>query len=987
MLQDAMSASRSYIMFFTLWTFLSVAPVYADPCTQGQHREVNDPRRSTAISPTSGDTMLCDSLLSSPPIWYRFTSPAGGDMPTANPGLLKCSTLFPVWLNGNIPSVADGEVTRQACVTNFGVSCSSPFNIKVKNCGLYRVYQLPRTTGCPIAYCAGSEAPCPPGTSSPTGYTPGCSAGFPNLTKKPNLSWTVGTGPEIVFECKPDVSEFTATQLVNMRFDITWYFDGSKVHSQLDVAQGSFPGKLHEAQWTGTHTLGITISCGVKAKYSAGGTPSPEVKSDGFFAGIEILTPKPLKIKSNDPPKQIQLRPTVPVLCPLGLPLISLCPKLRVEVRVPEIQGNPGVCPQTGVAVGPNVVFQNTACGVEIPSFPTLTPGWNAIVSLNVAGTITSTYFGDKISNVKLATLSFPSHPAWSNYYLPDFPVLVYNVAVQLAGKMCYSHNDPHMRTFDGERYENQNAGEFVVYKHRTLPVQVNARFEPCQGIAGATCNCAVAVKSGTDIFIADACNDLRLLKQGLNTPYSVGVVGCDLEGMKIEMTNGGKKFKITLPTGGQVVITYQSCCGGKFLSLDIHPGELDIDNTRGLCGVLNSNVNDDFLHSDLTTVTPHTTSHPNAFSLSWKVTVATESLLTGTPGTTYARHPYCKCPVNNWDPTASLDCNLNNQVAVCVNQATVTSAFFQQCQKRRDTTNDDDVFEPRVYVDYDDFVPAEAEWRNGWNEASAREFCNRYIFSKESVKRCTELSNVDTEGPVEGCVLDIKLSGGTGWAFTAVENVKVSCEAELRRNTSLWIFDVKTNTTRLPDVIDKICMNECSGHGICEGGECICEDRYGGEDCSVDLTAVPVLFGVPNGGVCDIRNRTCAKTQVYGETFLNTTKLICRIKKYEVYEWEYGEFIQVHGHEEPAQFKQFQEIFCPLVLYESPPSLVIKYLISVANDGVNFSNEVVLTVYNPECFICEIHAEHVWCSVRPGVCLIHGNCYIGEECLEHGPV
>lgn len=60
-----------------------------------------------------------------------------------------------VFIQGTLPSDADGEVSRTACIVGFSGPCSRIINIRIKSCGEYRVYHLlpvPQTT---TAYCIG----------------------------------------------------------------------------------------------------------------------------------------------------------------------------------------------------------------------------------------------------------------------------------------------------------------------------------------------------------------------------------------------------------------------------------------------------------------------------------------------------------------------------------------------------------------------------------------------------------------------------------------------------------------------------------------------------------------------------------------------------------------------------------------------------------------------------------------------------------------
>ena len=92
----------------------------------------------------------CDSSKSG---WYRFTEGAGRKMPTACVPINRCNTRATGWLNGNHPTVADGQVTRQVCFHWSSDCCLWSTNIQVRNCGEYFVYLLSGTPVCSLRYC------------------------------------------------------------------------------------------------------------------------------------------------------------------------------------------------------------------------------------------------------------------------------------------------------------------------------------------------------------------------------------------------------------------------------------------------------------------------------------------------------------------------------------------------------------------------------------------------------------------------------------------------------------------------------------------------------------------------------------------------------------------------------------------------------------------------------------------------------------------
>ena len=151
------------VLFFNL-AFLLVAkqastqPVCNGCCRNGTgYTEIDEPRRSIDSIWKYGQMALCDRSL--PWGWYRFTSYAGGKMPTSKVDRNRCGTLAPVWLNGDNHPINEGTVTQKACINFYDINngCAQSFNIAITNCGLFFVYYLRPTYSCAVAYCAGKS--------------------------------------------------------------------------------------------------------------------------------------------------------------------------------------------------------------------------------------------------------------------------------------------------------------------------------------------------------------------------------------------------------------------------------------------------------------------------------------------------------------------------------------------------------------------------------------------------------------------------------------------------------------------------------------------------------------------------------------------------------------------------------------------------------------------------------------------------------------
>ena len=124
-------------------------------CQQSGFTEIDEPRRSINSVWKVGKLALCDRSLSWG--WYRFTSYVGGVMPTSVVSPKHCGTVAPIWLRGRHPTVADGTVTRKACINFYNINngCAQSFDIRVRNCSSFYVYFLRPTYSCAVAYCAG----------------------------------------------------------------------------------------------------------------------------------------------------------------------------------------------------------------------------------------------------------------------------------------------------------------------------------------------------------------------------------------------------------------------------------------------------------------------------------------------------------------------------------------------------------------------------------------------------------------------------------------------------------------------------------------------------------------------------------------------------------------------------------------------------------------------------------------------------------------
>ncbi|RMX47718.1 hypothetical protein pdam_00012356 [Pocillopora damicornis] len=94
----------------------------------------------------------CDNHLTH--TWYRFSGAAGIMMATRCIPRNRCNSQMSGWISGSNPSVADGKVTRTACMHSSSGCCTHYYSsVEIRNCSGFYVYNLPPTSTCNSRYC------------------------------------------------------------------------------------------------------------------------------------------------------------------------------------------------------------------------------------------------------------------------------------------------------------------------------------------------------------------------------------------------------------------------------------------------------------------------------------------------------------------------------------------------------------------------------------------------------------------------------------------------------------------------------------------------------------------------------------------------------------------------------------------------------------------------------------------------------------------